>query len=152
MALLRPKTFWQRPADVERRWYFIDATDQTLGRLSVRIARTLMGKDQPTYTPGVDCGDFVVVTNLSKVRVSGRKRAQKVYRHHTGYIGGLKEIPFEELMGRKPERVFELAVRRMLPKSNLGKRLLKRLKVYAGPEHPHAAQQPKPLPEHSLSV
>ena len=143
MAVLKPKSFWLRPADVERRWYHVDATDQTLGKMAVRIANILTGKNSPKFTPGVDSGDFVVVTNASDLKVTGKKQDKKVYRYHTGYIGHLREIPFERMMERKPDRVIQLAVRRMLPKNKLGRKYLSRLRIYAGKEHPHGSQMPQ---------
>lgn len=140
------KTFLQRKEDVQRSWYHVDAEGQILGRLASRVAVILMGKHKPTFTPGVDGGDFVVVTNAKKVQVTGRKEENKLYRRHTGYIGHFIEEPLSRVRASKrPERLIQLAVRRMLPKNTLGGRMLKRLKVYAGPEHPHAAQNPKPL-------
>ena len=145
MAVLRNKTFWIRKEDVEREWYHADASGQVLGRLAVRVARALMGKHKPSWTPGVDCGNFVVITNAEKVVMTGSKAAQKFFRYHTGHVGGLVEISYAELLQKKPEKVLELAVRRMLPKNKLGRQFFKRLKVYAGPEHPHSAQQPVAL-------
>ena len=139
------KTFMIRIEDIRRRWYHIDAAGQTLGKLAVRAAHILMGKEKTTFTPGVDNGDFVVVTNAKGVRVSGRKLDRKIYRHHTQYLGGLVEEPLQSLLARKPRRVVELAVRRMLPKNTLGRHYLRRLKVYPGGEHPHAAQQPEKI-------
>ena len=136
------KTFRMRSEDVQRRWYLMDASDQVLGKLAVRAARLLMGKDEPTQTPSVDGGHFVVVTNAAKVRVTGKKESDKLYRYHTGYMGGLVEKPLGEIRARRPEQIVELAVRRMLPKNRLGRAMFKRLKVYGGPDHPHTAQQP----------
>jgi large subunit ribosomal protein L13 len=138
-------TFRLRNEDIRRRWFHIDADGQTLGKVAVRAAHILMGKDSPTFTPGVDGGDFVVITNADKVSVSGRKRERKVYRYHTQYLGGLVEESLESLIGRRPRRVVELAVRRMLPKNTLGRHFLRRLKVYTGKTHPHAAQQPETI-------
>ena len=132
-----------RPEEVVRRWYHIDATDQTLGHLAVRAAMILMGKDEPTFTPGVDSGGFVVVTNAERVSVSGKKRERKMYRYHTGWAGGLVENTFDEVQAKKPHKIIELAVKRMLPKTTLGRDMLRRLKVYPGQEHPHVAQQPE---------
>jgi len=129
----------------KRRWRHVDADGKILGRMATRIAMVLMGKDRPEYTPHVDTGAYVVVTNAEKVRITGKKEAQKVYRRYSGYPGGLKEIPFEKMMERKPEEVIRLAVRRMLPKSRLGSRMIKKLKVYRGSEHPHAAHKPVAL-------
>ena len=139
------KTFKIRKEDVVRNWHHIDAAGQTLGKIAVRAAHILMGKDKTTYTPGVDNGDFVVVTNAEQVKVSGKKLEDKVYRHHTQYLGGLVEEPMVKLLARKPQRVILLAVRRMLPKNTLGKWYLGRLKIYAGSSHPHSAQQPKTI-------
>lgn len=127
----------------EREWVHFDAREQVLGRLASRIATILMGKDKPTWTPHVDDGDFVVVTNAAEVQLTGRKPETKVYRHHTGYIGGLKERSYAYMMEHHPEDVVRLAVRRMLPKNRLGRRMLKKLKIYRGSDHPHAAQAPR---------
>jgi large subunit ribosomal protein L13 len=126
-------------------WYLVDATDQTLGRLAVRIARVLMGKHKPTYTPHVDVGDYVIVINAGRVRVTGKKLQQKIYYHYSGYPGGLSEKKLEHLLAQRPTRPIEEAVRTMLPKSVLGRRMFKKLKVYAGADHPHQRQNPKPL-------
>ncbi|HHH39045.1 MAG TPA: 50S ribosomal protein L13 [Sedimenticola sp.] len=134
-----------KPAEVRRDWYLIDATDKTLGRLSTEIARRLRGKHKPEYTPNVDTGDYIVVINAEKVRVTGNKMKDKMYHHHTGYIGNLKSISLEKLLAKAPERVIETAVKGMMPKNPLGRAMFKKLKVYAGPEHKHAAQQPQPL-------
>lgn len=139
------KTFRLRKEDVQRRWILIDASDQILGRLASRVAMMLMGKDKPTYTPGVDSGEFVVVTNASAVRVTGRKESDKLYRRYTGYVGGLVEETLSEIRAKKPEKLVVLAVKRMLPKTKLGQQMLKRLKVYPGAEHPHQAQKPEPV-------
>lgn len=136
------KTFSAKPETVERDWYIVDAEDKTLGRLSTEIARRLRGKHKPVYTPHVDTGDYIVVINAEKVRVTGNKTTDKMYHHHTGYPGGLKSISFEKLIERAPERVIETAVKGMLPKNPLGRAMFKKMKVYAGTEHPHAAQQP----------
>ena len=138
-------TIFAKPGSVDRKWVLIDAEGAVLGRLAVRTAMILMGKHRPTYTPHVDTGDFVVIINAGKVRVTGRKAEQKVYRHHTGYIGSLVERTFADLMQSNPAEVIELAVRRMLPKSRMGRRMFAKLKVYAGAEHPHGAQQPEKL-------
>ena len=129
-----------------RRWYQVDASDQVLGRLATRIATALMGKDRPDYTPNVDTGAYVVVTNAGQVRLTGRKMEQKVYRHHSGYPGGLKEVTITEVLEKHPERVIKRAVRRMLPKNKLGDAMVKKLKVYAGPDHPHTYHKPEELP------
>ena len=137
------KTFLLRKEDVVRRWIHIDAKDVILGKLAVHAAVALMGKDCPTFTPGVDSGAFIVVTNAEAVKVTGKKESDKKYRWHTGYIGGLKEKSLEEMRAEKPEKVVQLAVRRMLPKNKLGRNMLKRLNVYAGADHPHEAQSPQ---------
>ncbi|WP_369601427.1 50S ribosomal protein L13 [Hahella sp. SMD15-11] len=136
------KTISAKPETVKRDWYVVDATDKTLGRLSTEIARRLRGKHKPEYTPHVDTGDYIVVINAEKVRVTGRKAQDKKYYRHTGYPGGLREISFEKLIAHKPERVIELAVKGMMPRNPLGRAMLRKLKVYAGSEHPHTAQQP----------
>ena len=139
------KTQSVRPADVRRDWYVVDATNRTLGRLATELAVRLRGKHKPEYTPHVDTGDYVVVVNADKVRVTGRKRDDKMYYRHSGYPGGLKQNSFRELIDSHPERVIEFAVKGMLPRNPLGRAMFRKLKVYAGPEHPHTAQQPKPL-------
>ena len=139
------KTISAKPESVERDWYVVDATDKTLGRLATEIARRLRGKHKPVYTPHVDTGDYIVVINAEKVRVTGNKRTDKMYYRHTGYPGGIKEISFDKLMDRKPEMAIEKAVKGMMPSNALGRAMLSKLKVYAGAEHPHAAQQPKEL-------
>lgn len=131
-----------RPASVERQWYVIDATDMVLGRLATQVATLLRGKHKPTFTPHVDTGDNVIIINAEKIRLTGKKLDQKMYRHHTGYPGGLKETPYRVLMVKKPEFAFKEAVRGMLPRGPLGNQMLKKLHVYAGPEHEHAAQKP----------
>ncbi|MCJ7591415.1 MAG: 50S ribosomal protein L13 [Woeseiaceae bacterium] len=138
-------TFSAKPAEVRRDWYVVDATGKTLGRLSTEIARRLRGKHKPEYTPHVDTGDYIVVVNAEKVRVTGNKLQGKMYHHHTGYIGNLKSISLEKLLDKAPERVIEKAVKGMLPKGPLGRQMFGKLKVYAGPAHSHAAQQPIPL-------
>jgi large subunit ribosomal protein L13 len=136
-----------KPAEVERRWYVVDATDQVLGRLATRLATVLRGKHKPIYTPHVDTGDFVVVVNAEKVRLTGRKRSDKTYVRHTGWPGGFRETTAVKVLeGAHPERVIEAAVRGMLPKNHLGRKMGAKLKVYAGAEHPHAAQRPEALP------
>ncbi len=139
------RTFSARPQDVKRHWYLVDAEGKTLGRLASEIAKILRGKHKPIYTPHVDCGDFVIVVNAEKVRVTGRKEEQKNYYRHSGYPGGLKVVPLWKMRNTHPERIIEHAVRGMLPKGPLGRRMLRKLKVYAGPEHPHAAQKPEKL-------
>ena len=145
MPVLRNKTFWARVEDAEREWYQVDASGEVLGKLAVRVARALMGKHKPSWTPGVDLGNYVVITNAEKIVMTGSKADQKLHRYHTGHAGGLVAISYRELLEKKPAKVLELAVRRMLPKNKLGRQYFKRLKVYAGPEHPHSAQQPVAL-------
>ena len=139
------KTFSVKPAEVNRQWFLVDAADQTLGRLATEIARRLRGKHKPEYTPHVDTGDYIVVVNAEKICVTGNKAQDKIYYHHTGYIGNLKQTSFASLINSHPERVIETAVRGMLPKNALGRAMFKKLKVYAGPEHKHQSQQPAPL-------
>jgi large subunit ribosomal protein L13 len=139
------KTTLPSLATLDRRWYVVDAADQTLGRLASEVAQVLRGKNKPTYTPHLDTGDFVVVINAEKIRVSGNKATQKLYRRHSGRPGGLKSETFTHLQGRLPERIIETAVKGMLPHNALGRQLFRKLKVYKGPEHPHAAQQPLAL-------
>jgi large subunit ribosomal protein L13 len=138
------KSYMARPQVVERRWLLIDAEGQTLGRLATEIARLLRGKNKPQSTPHVDTGDFVVVVNAEKVVVTGKKAEQKVYRRHTGYPGGLREMSYEVMLERKPTEILRKAVRGMMPKTRLGRQQLRKLKIYAGPEHPHEAQNPQP--------
>ncbi len=138
-------TYMAKEKDIQRKWYVIDVAGQPLGRVASEIARLLRGKHKPTYTPHVDTGDHVVVINADKVMLTGRKAKEKMYYRHSGYPGGLKSIPFEEMIARHPERVIHLAVRRMLPSNRLGRAVLKKMKVYAGPEHPHQAQKPETL-------
>jgi large subunit ribosomal protein L13 len=139
------RTFTGKTAEIERAWYVVDAEGKTLGRLASRIAPILKGKHKPIYTPHLDCGDFVIVVNADKVRVTGNKMDQKFYHHHSGYPGGLTSTSLRDQLSRHPERVLEAAVRGMLPKNKLGRRMIKKLKVYASDSHPHQAQQPKPL-------
>ena len=139
------KTFSAKQADIKRDWYVIDATGKTLGRIASEIARRLRGKHKPEYTPHVDTGDYIIVVNAEPVTATGRKATDKVYYSHSGWIGGLKIITFEKLIDKAPERVIEYAVKGMLPKNRLGRAMFKKLKVYAGPDHRHEAQQPKPL-------
>ncbi|HWQ38557.1 MAG TPA: 50S ribosomal protein L13 [Burkholderiales bacterium] len=139
------KTYSAKPHEVRRDWFVIDATDKVLGRLAVEIARRLRGKHKPVFTPHVDTGDYIVVVNADKIRVTGRKAQAKTYVRHSGYPGSLARTSFEKLQARFPERVLELAVKGMLPKGPLGYAMLKKLKIYAGPEHPHVAQQPQSL-------
>jgi len=139
------RTFTAKAEEIERDWYVVDAEGETLGRLASRIAPILKGKHKPSYTPHLDCGDFVVVINADKVRVTGRKLDQKMYHRHSGYPGGLKSINLRDQLAKHPERVIEAAVKGMLPKNKLGRRMFKKLKVYASTTHPHEAQRPKPL-------
>jgi large subunit ribosomal protein L13 len=139
------KTFSAKPEEVRRDWYVVDASGKTLGRLSTEIARRLRGKHKPEYTPHVDTGDYIVVVNAEKIRVTGNKLKDKMYHHHTGYIGNLKSTNLETLLDEHPERALEYAVKGMLPKGPLGRKMLGKLRVFAGPEHNHAAQQPIPL-------
>ena len=139
------KTYVTKPADVERAWYVVDAEGQTLGRLASSVATVLRGKHKPIYNPSVDCGDYVIVVNADKVAVTGRRLEQKRYYRHSLYIGGLKEISLRDQLQQHPERVIESAVRGMLPKNALGRKMFKKLKVYAGGEHPHQAQLPQPM-------
>ena len=138
------RTYTPKPGDVEKTWYVIDATDVVLGRLASHIATLLRGKHKPTFAPHVDNGDYVIVVNAAKVALTGTKADTKLAYRHSGYPGGLKAIPYSELLAKHPERVIEKAVQGMIPKTTLGRQQLGKLKVYAGPEHPHAAQQPKP--------
>lgn len=139
------KTYVTKKEDVQHEWYVVDATGRTLGRLASRVARILRGKHKPTYSPSVDVGDYVIVVNADKIHVTGRKLDQKIYWRHAGYPGNIKAMPLRDMLERHPTRVIEHAVAGMLPKNRLGRRMVKKLKVYAGPEHPHQAQQPKPL-------
>ena len=139
------KTYTARAEDMEREWFLVNAEGKTLGRLASEIAQVLRGKHKPIYTPHLDCGDYVIVVNADKVQVTGRKLDQKMYYHHTGYPGGIKSISLRNQLQKHPERVLQAAVRGMLPKNRLGRKMLKKLKVYAGNSHPHQAQQPKSL-------
>jgi large subunit ribosomal protein L13 len=138
------RTYSPKPGDVQRQWHVIDASDVVLGRLASRAAILLRGKHKPRYAPHVDTGDFVVIVNAAKVHLSGNKREQKLAYRHSGYPGGLRSVPYGELLERNPAKAVEKAVRGMLPKNTLGRQMLRKLKVYAGPEHPHQAQQPVP--------
>jgi large subunit ribosomal protein L13 len=138
------KSYMARPASVERKWHLIDAEGQTLGRLATEIARLLRGKNKPQYTPHIDTGDFVVVVNAERVVVTGKKAEQKVYRRHTGYPGGLREMSYEVMLERKPTEILRRAVKGMMPRTRLGRQQIRKLKIYAGPEHPHEAQAPEP--------
>lgn len=139
------KTYHAKPGEVEREWLLVDANDMVLGRLASRVAQILKGKNKPQYTPHVDTGDFVVVINAEKIRLTGNKMATKVAYRHSGYNGGLKETPISRMLERHPDRVITRAVKGMLPKNTLGRAMAKKLKVYAGPEHPHVAQGPRPI-------
>ena len=139
------KTFSAKAHEVNRDWYVVDAQGKTLGRLASEVARRLRGKHKPIYTPHVDTGDYIIIVNADKVAVTGNKSTDKMYHHHTGYVGNLKSASFEKMQAKAPGRVIELAVKGMLPKNPLGRSMIRKLKVYAGPEHQHAAQQPKPL-------
>ncbi len=139
------KTYTPKESDIERSWWLVDATDRPLGRLATELARILRGKHKPMYTPHLDTGDYVVILNAAKVRLTGSKAETKTYFRHSGYIGGDKHIPFRRMLETHPERVIELAVKGMLPKNALGRAMRKKLKVYAGNEHPHQGQDPQPL-------
>ena len=139
------KSFMASPATIERKWYVVDATGYTLGRLASEIASILRGKNKPIFTPHMDCGDYVIVVNAEHVKVTGKKLARKIYYNHSDYVGGMKETTLKEMMAKKPEKVMELAVRGMLPKGPLGRSMIKKLHVYAGPEHEQAAQKPEAL-------
>jgi len=139
------RTWTYRPGSVEREWYVIDAKDLVLGRLATRVASILRGKHRPQYTPHADCGDHVIIINAEKIRVTGRKEAQKNYYRHSQYPGGLKTITLEKQREKHPERIIEAAVKGMLPKNSLGRKIIRKMNVYAGDQHPHIAQQPKPL-------
>lgn len=139
------KTFMASPATIERKWYVVDATNMTLGRLASEVAKVLRGKNKAIFTPHIDTGDYVIVINASKVKVTGRKLDQKIYYHHSDYVGGMKETTLREMLAKKPEKVVELAVKGMLPKGPLGREMYTKLNVYAGPEHQHAAQKPEVL-------
>ena len=139
------KTYTAKPQDIRREWHLVDATDKTLGRLATEVARRLRGKHKPTFTPHMDTGDHIVVVNAEKIKVTGAKMTDKFYHRHTGYIGNLKSISLDKLLATHPERAIQYAVKGMMPKNPLGRAMLKKLHVYAGPKHPHAAQQPEPL-------
>ena len=139
------KSFMASPSTVERKWYVVDAEGKTLGRLASEVANVLRGKNKPTYTPHIDTGDYVIVVNAEKIQVTGKKLDQKIYYHHSEYVGGMKEATLREMMQKKPEVVITHAVKGMLPKGPLGRQMLKKLHVYAGPEHNHAAQKPETL-------
>ena len=139
------KSFMASPATIERKWYVVDATGHTLGRLASEVAKVLRGKNKPIFTPHMDCGDYVIIVNADKVNVSGKKLDQKIYYNHSDYVGGMKETTLREMMAKKPEKVMELAVKGMLPKGPLGRSMITKLHVYAGPEHDNAAQKPEVL-------
>ena len=139
------KSFMASPATIERKWYVVDAADMTLGRLASEVAKVLRGKNKPTFTPHIDTGDYVIVVNAEKVKVTGKKLDQKIYYHHSDYVGGMKETTLREMLAKKPEKVVELAVKGMLPKGPLGSEMYTKLFVYAGPEHKHQAQKPEAL-------
>ena len=139
------KTFMASPATIDRKWYVVDATGYTLGRLASEVAKVLRGKNKPIYTPHIDTGDYVIVVNADKIKVTGKKLDQKVYYHHSDYVGGMKETTLRELLNKHPERVVEFAVKGMLPKGPLGRDMYRKLFVYAGPDHKHAAQKPETL-------
>ena len=139
------KSFMASPATIERKWYVVDATGYTLGRLASEVAKVLRGKNKPIFTPHMDCGDYVIIVNAEKVMVTGKKLDQKIYYHHSAYVGGMKETTLREMMAKKPEQVVKLAVKGMLPKGPLGNSMIKKLHVYAGPEHEQAAQKPEVL-------
>ena len=139
------KTFMASPFTIERKWYVVDATDMTLGRLASEVAKVLRGKNKAIFTPFIDTGDYVIVVNAEKIKVTGKKLDQKVYYHHSDYVGGMKETSLKDMLAKKPEQVIELAVQGMLPKGPLGREMYKKLYVYAGPEHKHAAQKPEVL-------
>lgn len=139
------KTFMANPATIERKWYVVDAADMTLGRLAAEVAKVLRGKNKPVFTPHLDMGDYVIVINAEKIKVTGRKMDQKIYYRHSDYVGGMKETTLKEMLQKHPERVVEHAVKGMLPKGPLGRQMYKKLHVYAGPEHEHAAQKPEVL-------
>lgn len=139
------KTFMASPAKIEKKWYVVDATGHTLGRLTSEIAKILRGKNKPTYTPFIDTGDYVIVVNADKIKVTGKKLEQKIYFSHSGHVGGVRETKLADMLAKKPTDVITLAVKGMLPKGPLGRSMIKKLHVYAGPEHPHAAQKPEAL-------
>lgn len=139
------KSFMASPSTIERKWYVVDAAGQTLGRLASEVAKVLRGKNKPIFTPHMDTGDYVIIVNASQLKVTGKKLNQKIYYRHSAYVGGMKETNLKEMMAKKPERVVELAVKGMLPKGPLGRAMIRKLHVYAGPEHGHAAQKPEEL-------
>jgi large subunit ribosomal protein L13 len=137
------KSYMAKPNEIDRKWYLIDAEGKVLGRLASEVASILRGKNKPIYTPHVDTGDFVIIINADKVKLTGKKLDQKEYRYHTGYPGGLKSVPYRRMMSKNPEKAIQLAVKGMLPKNSLGRQMFKKLKVYSGPEHNHEAQKPE---------
>ena len=139
------KSFMASPSNIERKWYVVDAEGKTLGRLASEVAKVLRGKNKPTFTPHIDTGDYVIVVNAAKIAVTGKKLDQKIYYHHSDYVGGMKETTLREMLAKKPEKVVELAVKGMLPKGPLGREVYTKLFVYAGPEHKHQAQKPEAL-------
>ena len=139
------KTFMASPATIDRKWYVVDATDMILGRLASEVAAILRGKNKPIFTPHMDCGDYVIIINAETIKVTGKKMDQKIYHHHSNYVGGMKEVTLREKLAKKPEEVVELAVKGMLPKGPLGRQMYTKLYVYAGAEHPHMAQKPEVL-------
>jgi len=139
------KTYWAKPDEIEKKWFVLDADNKILGRLATEVATILMGKHKPTYTPSIDTGDFIVIVNAEKFAVTGSKMDDKIYYRHSGYLGGLKERTLKEQLEKKPEEVIRMAVRRMLPKTKMGRAMIKKLKIYTGSEHPHAAQNPEVL-------
>ena len=139
------KSFMASPATIDRKWYVVDATGCTLGRLASEVAKVLRGKNKPIFTPHMDCGDYVIIVNADKVKVTGKKMDQKIYYRHSDYVGGMKETTLKEMMAKKPEKVVELAVKGMLPKGPLGRSMMDKLHVYAGPDHKHEAQKPEVL-------
>ena len=141
------KTYYPKAEDIQRDWVVVDANDQTLGRLATQISTVMLGKHKPGFTPGVEMGDYVIVVNAAHIHVTGNKMEDKMYHHHTGYPGGLKSISLQDLLAKHPERVIEKAVWGMLPHNRMGRHLMRKLRVYAGPDHPHSAQDPKPIEE-----
>lgn len=139
------KSYMASPATIERKWYVVDAADMTLGRLASEVAKVLRGKNKPTFTPHIDTGDYVIIVNAEKIKVTGKKLDQKIYYHHSDYVGGMKETTLREMLAKKPERVVELAVKGMLPKGPLGREMYTKLHVYVGPDHKHQAQKPEVL-------
>jgi large subunit ribosomal protein L13 len=139
------KTYATKASDIERKWYVVDATNQTLGRLASQVARILIGKHKPYFSPNMDTGDYVIIINAEKIRVTGRKLTDKQYYRHSGFPGGIKSMPLEDMLAKHPDRVLTLAIKNMLPHNRLGRQMMGKLKVYAGPEHPHEAQQPEQL-------